>query len=136
MNHKSRNRYDYGFYFRTKDFVYCRFTVCTLNRSGSVAAFPPCDFFSSMVLPFRSPLEFCLFRQAWVGIVLAVINCRKIVAETPKVRIQKYRCCCFVETFRCRRHFGLDRAADLIYDKAEGCCPEKWGGGGCPEEEI
>ena len=33
-------------------------------------------------------------------------------------------------------HFGLDRAADLIYDKAEGCCPEKWGGGGCPKEEI
>lgn len=33
-------------------------------------------------------------------------------------------------------NFGLDRAADLIYDKAEGCCPEKWGGGGCPEEEI
>lgn len=33
-------------------------------------------------------------------------------------------------------NFGLDRAADLIYDKAEGCCPEKWGGGGCPKEEI
>ena len=33
-------------------------------------------------------------------------------------------------------HFGLDKAADLIYDNAEGCCPEKWGGGGCPEEEI
>lgn len=33
-------------------------------------------------------------------------------------------------------NFGLDKAADLIYDKAEGCCPEKRGGGGCPEEEI
>ena len=33
-------------------------------------------------------------------------------------------------------NFDLDKAADLIYDKAEGCCPEKWGGGGCPEEEI
>lgn len=33
-------------------------------------------------------------------------------------------------------YFGLDKAADLIYDKAEECCPEKWGGGGCPEEEI
>lgn len=33
-------------------------------------------------------------------------------------------------------HFGLDRAADLIYDNAEGCCPEKRGSGGCPEEEI
>ena len=35
-----------------------------LNRSGSAAAFPPCDPFSLLVLPFRSPLEFCLFRQA------------------------------------------------------------------------
>lgn len=33
-------------------------------------------------------------------------------------------------------HFGLDGAADLIYDKAEGCCPGKWGGGGCPKEKI
>ena len=35
-----------------------------LNRLGSAAAFPPCDPFSLLVLPFRSPLEFCLFRQA------------------------------------------------------------------------
>ena len=35
-----------------------------LNRLGSAAAFPPCDPFSSLVLPFRLPLEFCLFRQA------------------------------------------------------------------------
>lgn len=35
-----------------------------LNRLGSATAFPPCDPFSSLVLPFRSPLEFCLFRQA------------------------------------------------------------------------
>ena len=40
------------------------------------------------------------------------------------------------ETRLAMRHFGLDRAADLIYDKAEESCPEKWGGGGCPEEEI
>lgn len=33
-------------------------------------------------------------------------------------------------------HFGLDGAADLIYDNAEGCCPEKRGGGSCPKEEI
>ena len=35
-----------------------------LNRLGSAAAFPPCDPFSLLVLPFRLPLEFCLFRQA------------------------------------------------------------------------
>lgn len=40
------------------------------------------------------------------------------------------------ETRLAMGHFGLDRAADLIYDNAEGCCPEKRGGGGCPEEEI
>ena len=39
------------------------------------------------------------------------------------------------ETRLAMGHFGLDRAADLIYDKAEGCCPEKRGGG-CPKEEI
>lgn len=33
-------------------------------------------------------------------------------------------------------HFGLDRAADLIYDKVKGYCPEKRDGGGGPEEEI
>lgn len=35
-----------------------------LNRLGSAAAFPPCDPFSLLVLPFRSPFEFCLFRSA------------------------------------------------------------------------
>lgn len=35
-----------------------------LNRLRSAAAFPPCNPFSLLVLPFRSPLEFCLFRQA------------------------------------------------------------------------
>ena len=35
-----------------------------LNRLGSAAAFPPCDPFFLLGLPFRSPLEFCLFRQA------------------------------------------------------------------------
>ena len=35
-----------------------------LNRSGSAAAFPPCDPFFSLVLPLWLSLEFCLFRQA------------------------------------------------------------------------
>ena len=35
-----------------------------LNRLGSAAAFPPCDPFSSLVLPLWLSLEFCLFRQA------------------------------------------------------------------------
>ena len=35
-----------------------------LNRLGSAAAFPPCDPFFLLGLPFRLSLEFCLFRQA------------------------------------------------------------------------